>query len=143
WRILRRDVRRCLGGPMINERTIAAGGRTTRILEAGEGRPLVLLHAFPLSAEMWRPQLTAPPDGWRIVAPDFRGFGRTPLPPLTPGASIDDFAEDVDAVLDAAGIERAVIGGQSMGGYVSLALFRRSPQRFTGMVLADTRSASD
>jgi pimeloyl-ACP methyl ester carboxylesterase len=64
----------------ITERSIeTARGRMTW-LEAGAGWPVVLLHGCPLTADMWRPQLEAVPDGWRFIAPDFRGFGRF-LPP--------------------------------------------------------------
>ena len=48
--------------------------RSTRYLEAGSGRALLLLHAFPLSADQWLPQLHRVPPGWRFVAPDLRGF---------------------------------------------------------------------
>ena len=53
--------------------------------------------------------------------------------------TVDDFADDVDTLMDALEIEQAVIGGLSMGGYVAFALCRRFPERFTRMVLADTR----
>jgi pimeloyl-ACP methyl ester carboxylesterase len=56
---------------------------------------------------------------------------------------MDDFAADVEALLDALEIERAVIGGVSMGGYVTFALFRRAPERFSGVLLADTRAQAD
>jgi 3-oxoadipate enol-lactonase len=118
-----------------------AAGRT-RVLEAGGGWPVVLLHAFPLSADMWRPQLERVVDGWRLIAPDLMGFGPGAARPQGP-TSIDDLAAGVDAVLDALGVQQATIGGLSMGGYVTFALFRRSPGRFTGVVLADTKAAPD
>src|SRR5512140_3385058 len=105
-----------------------------RFLEAGKGWPVVLLHAFPLSAEMWRPQLERVPDGWRFICPEyFESEGKT----------IDDHARGVLALLDELRIDSAIIGGLSMGGYVALALFRLAPERFTGMVLADTRPQAD
>lgn len=112
-------------------------------LEAGAGRPVVLLHAFPLSADMWRPQLDAVPDGWRFIAPDFRGFGRCLPPPGGGGATMDDYAADVFALMDGLELHDAVIGGLSMGGYVTFAMHRLEPARFTGMVLADTRPQAD
>jgi 3-oxoadipate enol-lactonase len=125
---------------MLLERSVEVGGRGTRYLEAGSGWPLVLLHAFPLSADMWRPQLEAVPRGWRLLAPDLTGFGPAPR-----GAAhtLEDMAEDVTAWLDALRIDRAIIGGLSMGGYVTLVLFRIAPDRFEGLVLANTRAAAD
>ncbi len=114
-------------------------------LEAGAGWPVVLLHAFPLEAEIWRPQLEAVPEGWRFIAPDLRGFGRSPwLPPSGGGAlTMDDYAADVFCLMDSLELDDAVIGGLSMGGYVAFAMFRQAPRRFTGLVLADTRSQAD
>ncbi|HEY7292922.1 MAG TPA: alpha/beta fold hydrolase [Vicinamibacterales bacterium] len=102
---------------------------------------LLLLHAFPLSARMWEPQLTLASGGWRILAPHFRGFAGTAAEP--PAKTIDDFVGDVVDFLDALHIEDAVVGGLSMGGYVALAMFRRAPTYFRGLVLADTRSQAD
>jgi pimeloyl-ACP methyl ester carboxylesterase len=122
------------------ERSLRLGTGPVRYLEAGTGSPVVLLHAFPLSADMWRPQLDAAPDGWRILAPDLRGLGPSPAPPA---ASLDDMAEDVLAWLDGLGIARAAIGGLSMGGYLTFALFRRAPERFTAAMLANTKATAD
>jgi 3-oxoadipate enol-lactonase len=110
-------------------------------LEAGAGWPLILLHAFPLDANMWRPQLEAVPSGWRYIAPHFRGFGAGP--PTTGPLSVDDYAADVFALLDALNIDAAAVGGLSMGGYVAFAMFRKAPERFTAMILADTRAQAD
>jgi 3-oxoadipate enol-lactonase len=115
-------------------------GRPVRYLEAGAGWPVVLLHGFPLTADMWRPQLDAPPQGWRLLAPDLRGFGSAAADAAT---TLDAMAADVVAWLDALRIERAVIGGLSMGGYVTFALYRLAPERFTALVLANTRAAAD
>jgi pimeloyl-ACP methyl ester carboxylesterase len=61
----------------------------------------------------------------------------------SPAESMDDFAGDVIDLLDALRIERAVIGGLSLGGYVTFAMFRRAPHAFSGMILADTRPEAD
>jgi pimeloyl-ACP methyl ester carboxylesterase len=110
-------------------------------IEAGAGWPLILLHAFPLNAEMWRPQLEAVPAGWRFIAPHLRGFGAGPPPDR--GLSMDDYAADVLALMDALTIDEAAIGGLSMGGYVTFAMHRAAAARFTAMVLADTRPQAD
>lgn len=125
---------------MVREQTVDVGSRTVRYLIGGQGRPLVLLHAFPIHADMWRPQLERPPDGWQVLAPDLRGLG--PLP-SAPARSIDDLARDVEGWLEALGIARAVIGGLSMGGYVMFALYRLAPERFSALVLANTKASAD
>ncbi len=127
---------------MVREQRVTLDGRPTRYLEAGSGWPVVLIHAFPLNADMWRPQLERVPDSARYLAPDLRGFGpgaEEPAGPLT----MEAFAADIVALLDALEIDRATIGGLSMGGYVTLAMFRAAPERFDAMILADTRPQAD
>jgi len=103
---------------------------------------LVLLHAFPFDSRMFdsvRADLSAAAT---VLTPDLRGFGSgPPLGDATPDLAL--LADDVVAAMDAAGIDRAVLGGVSMGGYVALALLRRHPERVKGLVLVDTRSGPD
>ncbi len=122
----------------ITRRSIETGRGRIAWLEAGAGWPVVLLHAFPFTAEMWRPQLDRAPDDWRFIAPELSSA----IPASGP-RTIADYASDVGALLDALAIDSAVIGGLSMGGYVTFALFRQSPSIFSGMILADTRAPAD
>ncbi|NUT40920.1 MAG: alpha/beta fold hydrolase [Thermoactinospora sp.] len=108
---------------------------------AGSGLPVVLLHAFPLSSAMWLAQREGLAATCRVITPDLRGFGGSRLPEEEP--SLDLMADDVAELLDREGIERAVIGGQSMGGYVTMAFCRRHPDRVLGVVLADTKASAD
>jgi pimeloyl-ACP methyl ester carboxylesterase len=126
---------------MVREAHVDVAGRRLRYLHAGSGWPLILLHAFPLSADLWRPQLDRVARGWHFLAPDLRGFGRGALPPRT--MAMDEMASDIGAFMDALEIDRAVIGGLSMGGYVTMALYRLAPERFTGIVLANTKATPD
>jgi pimeloyl-ACP methyl ester carboxylesterase len=108
--------------------------------DIGQGAPVVFLHAFPLDRTMWAPQTSALAGEWRCITIDTRGFGNS----LGAGPfGVDRYADDVLAVLDAAGVERATILGLSMGGYVALALWRRAPERVRALVLADTRPGAD
>ncbi|GAA2721475.1 alpha/beta fold hydrolase [Actinocorallia aurantiaca] len=109
--------------------------------DVGQGTPLVLLHAFPLSSAMWLAQREHLASRFRIVTPDLRGFGGSVLGDAEP--SVDVMADDVAALLKARNISRAVIGGVSMGGYVAMALCRRHPDRVRGLVLADTKASAD
>ena len=132
----------------MRRRYVQVGSRTLGYLDSSpgsNGAPVVaLVHAFPLAAMMWEPQLASPPPAWRLIAPDLRGFGGTPLveddaqPP-----SIDDSAADVVDLLRALGIGRAVFCGLSMGGYVTFAVLRREPDLVSGVVLADTKAGAD
>jgi pimeloyl-ACP methyl ester carboxylesterase len=103
---------------------------------------LVLLHAFPFDSRMFdsvRADLSA---AVTMLTPDLRGFGSgPPLGDATPDLAL--LADDVVDAMDAAGMDRAVLGGVSMGGYVALALLRRHPERVKGLVLVDTRSGPD
>lgn len=119
---------------MVEEHFATIADRRVRYLEAGAGWPVLLLHAFPVNADLWRPQLERAPDGWRVIAPDM-----TPAP----GETIERMASDVLRLADHLEIERAVIGGLSMGGYVTFAAHRQAPERFVGMLLANTRAAAD
>jgi pimeloyl-ACP methyl ester carboxylesterase len=102
---------------------------------------LLLLHAFPLNARMWEPQLPLSEHGWRVIAPHYRGMDGATADPAA--ASVEDYAADVFDLLDRLHIDEAVITGLSLGGYVAFALFRHAPRYFQGLVLADTRSQAD
>jgi pimeloyl-ACP methyl ester carboxylesterase len=108
---------------------------------AGTGLPVVLLHAFPLSSAMWLAQREGLSGTCRVITPDLRGFGGSRLGDDEP--SIDLMADDVARVLDDAGVDKAVIGGLSMGGYVTMAFCRRHPDRVLGVILAATKATAD
>ncbi|SEF90997.1 Pimeloyl-ACP methyl ester carboxylesterase [Thermomonospora echinospora] len=109
--------------------------------DVGGGTPLVLLHAFPLSSAMWLAQREGLGGRFRVITPDLRGFGGSVLGEDEP--SVDVMADDVARMLRVKGIDRAVIGGLSMGGYVAMALCRRHPDRVLGLVLAGTKASAD
>ncbi len=109
--------------------------------EVGSGRPLVLLHAFPLSSAMWLAQREGLSQTCRVITPDQRGFGGSPLGDDSP--SLDVAADDVAELLDRLDLDRVVLGGLSMGGYVAMAFLRRHPDRVAALLLADTKPGAD
>ena len=117
------------------------GGRQFAYELFGGGKPLVLIHAFPFDGQMWTATAQALSSRCRVIVPDMRGFGESGLGGSDP--SIADMADDVAAMLDGLGIERAAVGGLSMGGYVALAFAARHRARLERLILADTRAAAD
>ena len=110
--------------------------------DMGSGPAVVLIHGFPLCRKMWHPQMNALPDaGFRLITPDLRGFGESDAPDGP--YSIDLFADDITELLDHLGIDRAVIGGMSMGGYVLCNLLDRYPERLSGACFITTRAHAD
>jgi pimeloyl-ACP methyl ester carboxylesterase len=115
--------------------------------QAGLGRPVGLLHPFPVDGDVYRAQLDAAAAGRlpaRIVALEFPGFGRTPLPEPAPAIlRVEDLAEAVERFLDDRGLERPIVGGVAIGGYVAVEVARRDPERLGGIVLMGCKAAPD
>ncbi len=108
----------------------------------GIGTPLILLHAFPLTSEMWRLQIEALSNEFYVVAPDLPGFGASSDFESAP--SIEQMAREVAALLDELFVPQPVIlGGLSMGGYASLAFARLFPEKLRALILCDTRAEAD
>ncbi|MDP8950298.1 MAG: alpha/beta hydrolase [Actinomycetota bacterium] len=120
----------------------ASGGMMSyREFGEGPGDPVVLLHAFPLDGRMFEPQAEALARLRRLITPDYPGFGRSPRTPAQP--DVRYYAEGVRGLLDRLGLERVVLGGVSMGGYVAFECLRLFPERVSGLVLANTRPEPD
>lgn len=112
------------------------------IEENGSGSPLLMLHGYPLSMEIWRPQIEFLSPSNKVITPDFRGHGQS-YPAAGP-YTMDLLADDCAAVLQVLGIEQpVVVCGLSMGGYVSLAFYRKYPSLVAGLILAATRAGAD
>ncbi|MFE7041747.1 alpha/beta fold hydrolase [Streptomyces atratus] len=106
------------------------------------GLPVLLIHGHPFNRTLWAPQAKALTEaGYRVITPDLRGYGRSSV---TPGqVFLSDFADDLAALLDHLGIERAVVGGVSMGGQITMEFHRRHPQRVHALVLSDTSAPAE
>jgi len=116
-------------------------GKAIAYEDAGSGMPLVLLHSFLGSGEIWRDQVAALAPDYRIINIDLRGHGRSA--PIDGHFTLYDAVEDVVAVLDALRIDRAVWCGLSMGGMVALRGALTQPSRVSGLVLMDTDAGAE
>lgn len=117
-------------------------------VESGVGHPLVLLHAFPVDSRMWNGARARLEQHARVITPDQRGMGKSPLvdagtPETSADPGMETVAADVLALLDDLGLDRVVLGGCSMGGYAAMAVLRAAPERVDGLLLVDTKAAAD
>ena len=108
--------------------------------EAGSGIPLLFIHGWPHDRTLWAAQLSGLPTRARCIAPDLRGFGDSSV---REPYSIDQYADDLARFLASLGIERAVVCGLSMGGYVAMSMLRRHRALIRGLVLTSTRATAD
>ena len=107
----------------------------------GEGPPVLFVHGFPISGEMWRPAVERLGPRWRCIVPDLRGHGRSDV---SESVTIAQFAEDLAALLDALDERRPVVlAGLSMGGIIAFEFFRRHRARLRALVLCDTRANAE
>ncbi len=109
--------------------------------DEGQGAHIVFLHAFPLNRTMWTPQVEALQNRYRVITIDLRGHGESDAPMWR--YTLEQFADDVIALLQHLSITGATFVGLSMGGYVLFSLFRKYPDSVRGLVFADTRAQAD
>lgn len=110
--------------------------------DVGEGSiPVIFLHGFPFDKSMWYSQVESLKSSHRVIAYDIRGFGKS----MDHGTnlSIDQFSEDLIRFMDLLSIDKAVVCGLSMGGYVAMNAQKRAPGRFEALVLCDTQCVAD
>jgi pimeloyl-ACP methyl ester carboxylesterase len=118
-----------------------------RFRAAGEGRPVILLHGFPVDGRLFDSQLSAAEVGrigGQLIAVDMPGFGQTPLPEPAPDVmTVAELAESVAALIVAEGWEQPVVGGVAIGGYVAIELAVRHPELVGALVLMGPKPAPD
>jgi 3-oxoadipate enol-lactonase len=103
--------------------------------------PIVLIHGFPFNCEMWQPQIELLEKNFRVIAYDIRGHGKSGI--SNGQYMIEFFVDDLVGLLDNLKIEKAVLCGLSMGGYIALRTVERNPERVKALILADTQSKPD
>lgn len=105
----------------------------------GDGPTVLLTHGYSASAAMWRNNVPALVEaGYRVITWSMRGHGKTDSPDDEAFYSADLTVGDINALLDAGGVDEAVIGGMSLGGYMSLAFHLKHPDRVRALMLIDT-----
>jgi 3-oxoadipate enol-lactonase len=123
-------------------KSICINGTELWYVDRGTGLPLLLVHGFPLDHTMWMGQIEGLSSRYRVIAPDLRGFGRSPA--QGEKISMGQFADDLNALLDGLAIcEPMVYCGLSMGGYVAFQFWRKYAARLRGLILCDTRATAD
>jgi pimeloyl-ACP methyl ester carboxylesterase len=137
---------RPVGGRIFIERfrmpTLTINGATMSYAQHGDEHApaVVLLHGFPLNGRMWRPQVEALAGRYRVIVPDFRGFGASGE---TGPFSIEQLADDVYALAQSLKLGAFVLVGLSMGGYVAIAYAKKYPATLRGLILLDTKAEAD
>jgi pimeloyl-ACP methyl ester carboxylesterase len=116
-------------------------GITLAYNDHGTGLPVVFLHAFPLNRTMWAQQEEALSLQFRIITIDLRGHGESDAPLWR--YTLEQSADDVNALLDQLSIQQAIFVGLSMGGYILFAFYRKYAARVKGLILADTKAQAD
>ena len=107
-----------------------------------EAQALVLIHPFPFDGRTWYDAAEQIAElGWRVIVPDLRGCGRTPLGEASP--SVDQLAQDVAALCERLQLDRPIVGGISLGGYVTMSLVRQELVDTAGIILVDTKAGED
>ena len=104
----------------------------------GSGPAVLLTHGYSATSRMWAPQIRGLADRFRLIVWDLRGHGESDSPEDPSAYSEDATVEDMAAILDACAVERAAVGGLSLGGYLSLAFHVRHPERVSALLLFDT-----
>jgi len=123
-------------------KTLLVHGANLATVDQGRGRPVLLVHAFPLDHSMWDAQVAALASRWRMIAPDLRGFGESQVSEGT--VTMEQFADDLAGLLDELGIDEPVVFcGLSMGGYIGWQFYRKYASRVRAMILCDTRAVAD
>lgn len=107
----------------------------------GDGPPVILAHGFLMDHEMFAPQVGALSPQYRVITWDERGFGLTEFDGQP--FSYWDSASDCLGLMDHLGIERAVVGGMSQGGFLSLRVALTAPERVRGLILLDTQAGAE
>src|SRR6187401_144521 len=126
----------------MNNNKVSLGDLHLNVVEQGSGRPLLLVHGFPLDNSMWSEQIADLSKDFRVIAPDLRGFGQSEVSRGT--VTMQQFADDLAKLLDAMGVKEPVaFCGLSMGGYIAWQFVARHRKKLGALIIADSRAVAD
>lgn len=126
----------------MSHKKVSVGNVQLNVLDQGSGKPLLLVHGFPLDHSMWRGQIEGLADKFRVIAPDLRGFGESEVTEGT--TTMQQFADDLAHLLDALQItEPVAFCGLSMGGYIGWQFVARHRNKLAALIIADSRAVAD
>jgi 3-oxoadipate enol-lactonase len=123
-----------------NLRRVAVNGVNIAVDVRGQGPAILFIHGYPLDHATWEYPV-ANLEGWMRIAPDLRGMGQSDAPDL--GYSMSTYAQDLLALLTALGVDKTVVCGHSMGGYIAFEMARLARERIRALVLVGTRAEPD
>lgn len=120
---------------------ISINGNSLVYSQRGNGRPLVLVHGFPLDGTTWDDVAARLEGEHEVIVPNLRGFGGSTAP--TSFYSMADMADDLAGLLDHLGHSKVALAGHSMGGYVALAFAKKYAARVAALTLVSSQAAAD
>ena len=122
--------------PMPMSGTVTVNGAQVFYKTEGSGQPLLLIHGYPLSGELFKNNRSVLSKSFQVITIDLPGFGKSVAPDRN--ASIENYAKTVLGFMDAMKIKSATVGGMSMGGMTLLEMYKQAPERLKGLILIDT-----
>lgn len=110
--------------------------------DVGDGAPLILIHAFPTGQRLWDVQQEKLKKYFRVITLDLWGFGQSSKVDGN-AITMEEYAKEVKLLMDHLRIKNAIIGGESMGGYIALAMLQKYPDQVDSLILSNTQAIAD
>lgn len=123
-------------------KTIHLNNQFISYTETGAGQALVLIHAFPTDKRIWEAQHEELQNQFHVISLDLWGFGESSAVDGS-AVTMSDYANEIKQLLDYLHIKKAIIGGESMGGYIVLSFLEQHPDYVEGLILSNTQAISD
>ena len=126
-----------------NSLTITVNNLTVSYIDEGptNSPTIIFIHGFPFNKSMWGKQIEILKENYRVIAYDIRGHGNTDAG--SDNFSIELFVNDLLGLMDTLNIDKSILCGLSMGGYIALNAIENYPERFNALLLCDTNCSED